>query len=88
MLKTTKEQVVAAANRKSLFDGGCYGGFVNTDGDWAAAHTPEKLAEVIRSLGFEVARAYETTYSSAIVETADGYMMTRNGYVSRINANR
>ena len=59
------------------------GGYVNTDGEWCSATTPEKFKKFLEGIGFEVISCKETKYSTAIAITADGYRIAYNGHVSK-----
>lgn len=78
----TKDQVIAAANRKSYCG---TGGYVNTDGEWCTCTTPEKFRGFLERLGFEVTHCYSTSFSTAIAETADGYKIAYNGHCKKMD---
>lgn len=73
---TNKEMVIATANER-------YGGFVNTDGEWSMASNPTAFKKMLEGLGFTVVECKETSNSTAVATTADGYRITWNGYCTR-----
>ena len=74
----TREMIIQAAERVSpMF--GKIGSFVNTDGEWCTCTTPAKFKTYLERLGFTVVRCYSTSFSTAIAETEDGYMIAYNG---------
>lgn len=75
----TKSDIIAAASYDK------HGGYVNTGCEWCMCSTPEKLADYIRSLGFVVIDYYETSYSSGIVITEDGYKVSYIGHCVKLS---
>lgn len=75
---TTKEKIVEAASK-------AHGEFVNTDGAWCMANTPEQFKAFLeKTFGFEVLDCKATTYSTAIATTACGLSIAWNGHCSRV----
>jgi hypothetical protein len=79
-LNVTKEDIIEIAK-----DNNGLGGYVNTDGAWCDTRTPRELAEIIESLGFVVVSAIDTPTCTARITTADGYVMSWNGFVRKIS---
>lgn len=81
---TTKEKIIEAANRKSLYSD-YTGDFVYTDGAWCMTRTPGQFKEFLeKAFGFEVIECKATTYSTAIATTACGLRIAWNGFCSRV----
>lgn len=73
---TNKEMIIATANKQ-------YGGFVNTDGEWCMASDPVAFKRMLENLGFVVVECKETSISTAVAVTEDGYRIAYNGYCTR-----
>ena len=80
---TTKEQIIEAANRKSIFGG--IGGYVNIDGEWCSTRTPAQFKKFLEeTYGFTIISCKETNYSTAIAQTACGLEIAWNGHCRKI----
>lgn len=76
----TKEDIIAVANKKSQYSN-VHGGFVNTDGEWSMARTPEQFKSFLeKTFGFEVIECKATDYSMAIATTACGLCIAWDGF--------
>lgn len=81
---TTKEEIIAAANRKALHPD-FPGDYVVPDDEWIMARTPEQFKAFLeKTYGFEVVECKATSYSPAIATTACGLSIARNGFCSTI----
>jgi sulfur carrier protein ThiS len=63
------------------------GGYIDTDGDWLEADTPQKLRDLVTSLGFTPTAAYSHDLGKALVQTQEGITIAYNGYVSSDSQN-
>lgn len=74
---TTKERIIAAANRSS------YGGYVDTDGAWCQTRNAEEFKAFLeKAFAFSVTACRATVTSTAVATTADGYRISWNGHCS------
>lgn len=74
----TRMEIIKAAEVVSPI-GGAIGSFVSTDGEWCTCTTPAKFRAYLEKLGFQVVKCESTSFSTAIAQTADGYVIAYNG---------
>ena len=82
---TTKEEIIEKANSVDEFFG-FNGSFVNTDGAWCMASTPEEFKEMLEHFfSFKVVECKETRHSTAVATTKCGLQISWGGFCKKLS---